>query len=53
MFLNKTSGRNTSLLAAFTLLSYCAVMLKKKKRMCVLINKSENALHKTESIMSQ
>lgn len=39
MFLNKTSGRNTSLLAAFTLLSYCAVMLKKKKEcVCLLIN---------------
>lgn len=32
MSLNKTSDRNTSLLAAFTLLSYCGVMLKKKKK---------------------
>lgn len=37
MFLNKTSGRNTSLLAAFTLLSYCGVMLKKKKKECVYL----------------
>ena len=34
MFLIKMSVWNTSLLTAFTLLSYCGVMLLKKKNVC-------------------